>query len=426
MRALLDSGSWPFADIEFVNAVDGGSGRVPVPPGFISGGGAWGCRQSWCRVIEDCLMAGYESVLILEDDAMWRPDLPAAAAEFFANVPADWETVFLGGQNFGGTPPLVATGVCRTVNTQRTHAIGFKPEGLRHAYRVMASCDRHIDHKFGPAAGKTRTAYQPVRFLIGQDGTKSDISGRADHSRFWQTPEADYPVLWLQAEPGIASALTEYGIHYGYDLDESGIDRGLATSFPSPGRYAGGLPGFLRAVSWESASFVDDVGITTVWHPHADEQAYQLARRDLPDRVKVSPYFCELDAAVDWLKDAFGDKLIRRRRDRRRFPVLLVRSPQNVVAELREKGVLHIGRWLAQGSGIDMGLYQLFRSGGPVHLADWYRILESEARETNVPVGIYHPQCSMEIARTCGRDVAVIDAIETVEALKQVEDAIRC
>ena len=35
LRALADRTGWPFREIEFMDAVDGGSGCVPVPPGFI-------------------------------------------------------------------------------------------------------------------------------------------------------------------------------------------------------------------------------------------------------------------------------------------------------------------------------------------------------------------------------------------------------
>lgn len=423
LRALADRTGWPFREIEFMDAVDGGSGCVPVPPGFISGGGAWGCRQSWVRVLEQAMADGVRSILVLEDDAIWRDDVGEHCQAFFENVPANWEAVFLGGQNMA-TPPRIAPGVCRTVNTQRTHAIGLRGNGIRNAYAVIASSDRHIDHKLGPSAGTWRTSYQPEQFIFGQDATKSDISGRQDYARFWTHPAANYPVLWLNATADVANRLTEYGIHYGFDLDETGCDRGLANCFPRPGEYRGGLGGFLRSVSWEAASFLDDTGVTTVWHPHADDVAYDQAKRELPARVVVTPFFAEFDDAQKWLAAAFGDRIIRRRQDRRRLPVLLLKSPGPIVEELRGRGLVHTGRWRESVTGIDMGLMTEFRKTQEVDLAKWFSVLEQEARETNVPVGIYHPLATVEVAATCGRDVVQVDATNADEAAAQIEEAL--
>jgi len=225
-------------------------------------------------------------------------------------------------------------------------------------------------------------------------------------------------MLWLNATPELAALLIEYGIHYGFDLDDDGLDRGLSKVFPRKGFYGGGIASFLSSVSWEAASFADAPGITIIWHPHADEEARLQAKRDLPERMKVSPTLEALEPAIEWLRQEYGD-LIRLRSDRRRMPVLLVKSPEVVVTHLREHGHVHFGRWLDEATKIDRGLISAFSKPCP-SLDSWFRVLEREAREEGVPVGVYHPKADTESVATCGRPVVVIDALTAEEAIEQI------
>lgn len=418
LKKLCRTNGWPFRAIEFFDAVDGGSGQVPAANGFRSGGGAWGCRQSWARVLEQALADNVQSLLVLEDDAMWRPEFTEDANAFFAELPVDWQVAFLGGQNMT-TPVRITERVARVRNCQRTHAIAMQKDGLRFVYKTIANADRHIDHILGPACGKNPNAYQATPFLVGQAATQSDISGRKDHARFWANPSKEYPILWLNATRKVAAALTEYGIHYGYDLDQNEIDRGLNKIFPRRDFYAGGIRSFLNTVSWEAASFVDCEGVATIWHPNATPAALVSVAGELPSRVKVSPQFDELEPAIAWLKTEYGD-LIKLRKDRRRLPVLLVKSPDNVVNFLREHRFVHFGRWLDNSTQIDRGLISAFSKESPT-LESWFRILDGEAREEGLPVGIYHPKATVDVAATCGREVVVVDALTAEEAVEQIE-----
>ena len=419
LNQLVKKTGWPFKSPEFFIAVDGGSGRVPTPGGFISGGGAWGCRQSWARVLEEAIRDNVKSLLVLEDDAVWRNDIKQDCEDLFKNIPEDWQVVFLGGQNMR-SPRDVNNGVGKTVNTQRTHAIGLRGEGIRFVYRTIANADRHIDHVLGPACGKLRTCYQPVQFIIGQDATQSDISGRKDHARFWSSPKQNYPIIWLNTSEEIADRLREYGVHYGFDLNSEGIDRGLSQIFPKPGTYKGGLGKFLSTVAWEAASFTDGHGIVTIWHPNADDNARTAAGKEVPKRCKVSPRLNSLTDALAWLTGELGVDVVRKREDRKRLPVVLLRSPTSVVQKIRHSGIVHMGRWYDEETGIDKGLDNLVRAKA-TSLTDWFKVLDKEAAETNVPVGIYHPKVSEVLASTTRRDVVVIDATEYSEARRAVE-----
>ena len=417
IEKLMKATGWPFKKPIWFDAIDGGSGLIPVPRGFISGGGAWGCKQSWTRVLEDAMADNITSILVMEDDAIWRPTFEDECQTFFENIPQDWQVAFLGGQNMA-TPRQVVPGIGRTANTQRTHAIALRGNGIRFAYGVMAYSDRHIDHRFGPAAGKLNKSYQPLSFIVGQDSTQSDISGRKDHARFWSSPDRSYPVCFLNASQDVAEALTEFGFHFGFDLNDDGLDRGLCTMFPKSGMYTGGIGKFLSTVSWEAASFSDGVGITTIWHPNA--VCSSKVKNELPKRTVVTPYFDDLETAISWLADQFGSDVVRPRADRMRQPVALLKCPDEIVHELAKQGLVHIGRWRDEKTNLDKGLIQFFEVGG-TNLLTWYKVLEREARETNVPVGIHHPKATFELAETCGRRVVIVDAVTIEEAKKQLE-----
>lgn len=406
--------NWPFKDPIFFDALDGGSGLIPTPHTFVSGGGAYGCKLSWCRVLEDAMTDNINSLLVLEDDAVWRPTFEEDSTLFFEHLPEDWQVVFLGGQNMS-SPQKVSPGVGRTKNTQRTHAIGFRSGGIRFAYGVMAASDRHIDHRFGPAAGRHGRCYQPLNFLIGQDSTQSDISGRKDHSRFWSSPDKQYPICFLNATQEVAEKLTEYGFHYGFDLDEDGLDRGLGAIFDSEGRYQGGISKFLSTVSWEAASFTEGQGITTIWHPKA--KMSDKLKKELPERTLVTPNFENVEKALEFFKDHYPD--LKPRSDRARPPVVLLQCPDEIIKLLVDNGHIHIGRWRDKVTGLDKGLIEFFKCGG-TDLSAWYSVLEKEARETNVSVGIHHPKATKELAETCGRRVVVVNGVSYKECLKQM------
>lgn len=420
LEKLIKSCKWPFKQPEWFDAIEGS--KIPATHGFFSGGGALGCKLSWCRVLEDAMNDDLNSILVLEDDCIWRNDFVDQIDDFLRKIPADWEAMFLGGQNMK-TPKKITDGVSRSTNTQRTHAIGLQREGIRKAYSCIKESQRHIDHMLGPATGKWKRAYQPEPFLIGQDACKSDISGRADHSRFWTSPQKGYPVCWLRCPMEVVDSLSEYGFHRGFDREVSGRDRGLINCFPSSGQYKGGIKKFLSHVSWEAASFLDDVGIVTLWDTNATAECSDALKGDLPERIFIAEFKTK-EEGLELLSKKFGEKLVRIREDQKLMPVVLCQSPANVVSALRAKGLVHFGNWLDKKTGIDKGLVHFFDVYQGSNLLGWFAALDSEARENNIPVGVWHPKATVEMCKTTGRDVVVVDTMSPEEAISQIEEIV--
>jgi hypothetical protein len=214
-----------------------------------------------------------------------------------------------------------------------------------------------------------------------------------------------------------AEQLRDYGCHYGMDLDEYGLDRGLNAIFPAPGVYAGGIARFVSQVGWECGSFPDGTGIVTIWHPHATAE---VADRLLSE-CRASIVAAEtLDEAKAGIEQALGRDLAPRK-VKLLPPVLLLRVPRAVMEQLRAAALVHTGFWRDESTGIDRGLADAMSAGG--QLRTWFAILDREAEWRNQVVGIWHPDATEDHAATTGRRVAVINGQSLDEALKQVAEA---
>lgn len=304
-KSLCDGG-WVAEEPTLFDAVDGGSGTVPCPSYWKSGGGAYGCQQSHIQVLQRALMDGVKSLLVFEDDAVFQSDFTATLHRFMEAVPVNWECLMLGGQHMSNPVP-VSDGIVRCTNTQRTHAYAVYGNAIRDLCQMWQGSRNHIDWDMGPFFGKRGKTYAPDPFMVGQGAGRSDISGRNNPAKFWRPPQGDSPVLWLRCPREVAEELRNYGFHYGYDRDHEGNDRGLNEIFPKPGRYAGGIGKFVTDVQWECASFPEGDGICTIWHPYASAMC---AHALLSDVAAVQIDASTTEEALAKCRRAFGEKFV--------------------------------------------------------------------------------------------------------------------
>jgi hypothetical protein len=199
------------------NAADG---KLLDPPDWWKQGrGAWGCYRSHLILLEKMLNEGVESYLVFEDDATFEEDFAVRCREFLAALPKDAEMIYLGGQHlFQATmPPLhVNAQVVRPYNINRTHAFGIRGRAMMLAvYQHLNSKDwrdrHHIDHHLGRLHMKReRAVYSPTKWLVGQRGDKSDVSGKTVPTRFWN----ERPVIAATAKPKIQTPFVAVlGLH---------------------------------------------------------------------------------------------------------------------------------------------------------------------------------------------------------------------
>lgn len=175
---------WPFAVPPTVfPALDGE--RLGCPPDFRSGAGAWGCRCSHVRILEDCLTAGVESVLIFEDDAEPLAGFHEGLERIGRNLPPDWQCLMFGGEHWGPTKPRpVADGIARVGYARRTHAYAVRGPFIRDLYHRYAMARTHIDWTLQDWVHRYRV-YAASPWIVGQAEGPSDISGRANAAKSW-------------------------------------------------------------------------------------------------------------------------------------------------------------------------------------------------------------------------------------------------
>ena len=169
------------------------------PADWGSGRGAWGCLRSHQRIIEDVLHTRddrgvmlAESVLILEDDVIFKEDALENLNHFMEAVPDDWEQIYLGGQHRKSTTSTDSSHVVIGGSINRTHAYAINGNALTKVYRHISyatdyrDTTKHIDHQLEVAHQRGDwKVYCPKQWIAGQRAGPSNISGKTNGDQYW-------------------------------------------------------------------------------------------------------------------------------------------------------------------------------------------------------------------------------------------------
>jgi len=232
---------------EVWRAVHGDS--VRNPDWWTAGSGAWGCYRSHMQILEKCYNEGIESYIVFEDDAIFRPDFAEGLESFLAGLPNDWEMLYLGGQLLHEAqhpPKKIAENVYFPRNVNRTHCFAVHRRGYERLYKYLNSVPfhqaDHIDHHLGRLHDTgTLKLYVPGKWLVGQDGGPSNISGKNNAATYWIDPEKlaesnrvwtnrKVPTVFLESTIDVAVELERRGWHRGHWQNEQRLDRGVCNA----------------------------------------------------------------------------------------------------------------------------------------------------------------------------------------------------
>ena len=411
----LEQYGWPFKEPIVYPAIEGD--KVGVPPEFTQGGGAYGCRMSHLRILQDCLMDDVHSVMILEDDADLCEGFPEKVAEFLEKVPIDWEGIMLGGQHHAPPIPTTIDGVVRVRYAQRTHCYIARPSYMKALQRRWGNATVHIDwlmrdwqHQF--------VVYAPDPWLVGQAGGRSDIRGAEKPVEWWikQDKLPPGPVALAKVSRDVLEAMTVVGFHPGATRDENGIDEGLKRVFASQSR----TERVQRLKDWLMMIQAESVGglLPTVFHPDAT--------LDLVQEAWAGPVYVvhgnTANDAFACLPESVQERM-RTRQTLRQAPLILLRCPRGMIDQLHSHG-FHPGYWRDRETGLDMGLKKIFereqsREERIVELRKWCDWLLREAKRDGLIVTAIHPKLTLEELKEASPiDVVEIEA-SSIEQLKE-------
>ena len=276
-----------------VEVWDAVHGDTCVPPdNWHAGNGAWGCYRSHMAILEKCLNGGVESYIVFEDDAVFVDDFNERLGEFLSRLPTDWHQVYLGGQllHTNAHPPIrVCDGVYRPYNVNRTHCFAARGDGMLAMYRHLSNLpfhtSEHIDHHLGRWHETYRyNVYCPGKWLVGQGGGSSNVSGKTEPITFYDNPEDmamdhplyRYPACVVYRGPrDVVERLCDEFCHKGYNLDRAGYDRGLAEAW----KYKDSATEIKRWYSCVRSEIVREKKqkVPVLWHPRVSDEMVEEA-----------------------------------------------------------------------------------------------------------------------------------------------------
>lgn len=255
------------------------------PENWVAGAGAWGCYRSHHAILEYCLNNHVGSYLVFEDDAQFKPGFDLALEDFSKAVPSDWEQVYLGGQLLHThTHPTVKVnaGVFRPYNVNRTHCFGVSRDGMlpiyKHISNLPFAAREHIDHHLGRWHEDQRNSvYCPPKWLVGQMGFSSNVSGKVEAVEFFEDPLStaiDHPLyedpicVVFRGSRSVLQAARNY-LHQGNTLDAAGCDVTLSLA----ARLADPAPEIERWYSWIRGEIVrsNSKALPCLYHPRITE-----------------------------------------------------------------------------------------------------------------------------------------------------------
>ncbi len=207
-------------EVRWVAAISGA--MLPPPYWWRCGQGAWGCLLSHARIVQDAMADGVETLLILEDDATFHPRAAEMLHAFMAQVPEDWDQIYLGGQHLATPAPVPgAPMVHRPHNVNRTHAYALTHQVMARFHEHIweppgaqgPSEGWHIDHQLGSAhESQAWNIYTPLWWLCGQEAGQSSTSGAVQPRYWWHPPDHAYhlPIVTLPADEARCAALAPW------------------------------------------------------------------------------------------------------------------------------------------------------------------------------------------------------------------------
>jgi glycosyl transferase family 25 len=104
--------------------------------------------QTNIQIIEEAIKNDYDSILILEDDVEFDPQV-VEMDSYFDLLPDDWDMLYFGGNHnthVGSPPPnIINEKVCKLHNTYSTHCVAINKRAFQKVLDRIKKCDNALD-----------------------------------------------------------------------------------------------------------------------------------------------------------------------------------------------------------------------------------------------------------------------------------------
>lgn len=194
-------------DVARFEALDGLS--IPIPATWDDVPGSYACLRSHLAVVENAFINRSSSVLIIEDDVIFHPDLGRVFSEYIKELPDDWDMLFFGALH--GEPPTPVTEHI----VKLTHSLSTYTYALKHTiYEAFIDLNRQaltVLDENTRALQKQFNCYCFMPHLAWVEEDYSDV--RQERSSLWWLGES--LVLWGEEVDQIESKTVAVVFHRG-------------------------------------------------------------------------------------------------------------------------------------------------------------------------------------------------------------------
>lgn len=107
--------------------------------------GELGILETHINIITEAVEKGYSSILILEDDVYFTPEI-AKLEEYLSDVPSDWDMIHLGGNHtYGNIPKNVTDKIIKLHNTFAIEAVIIRNTLFQKILDITKDREHQID-----------------------------------------------------------------------------------------------------------------------------------------------------------------------------------------------------------------------------------------------------------------------------------------
>lgn len=136
--------------------------------------GAAGCLESQRSIINIGIEKNYESIAIFEDDVFFVDGFEEKFAEFYFQVPDDWQFIFLANNKYNATVNRISPNVEQISGGWSAHAFIMRRRAMIAASEIISGGDTPVDVYYG-ILQQYYPSYSAVPSLAGQRADHSDI-----------------------------------------------------------------------------------------------------------------------------------------------------------------------------------------------------------------------------------------------------------